>query len=86
MYNESKLLNKDLNFCLTSGKYNKSKYTKDTNDFIRRVKLKSHFKTTQPLSKKDIIQLTKSSSRKKWIPKETYHTVKTFIEQQRIGN
>ena len=80
MYNEFKLLNKDLNFCLTPGKYNKSKYTKDINDFIRRIKLKSHIKTTQPLSKKDILQLTKRSSRKKWIPKETYHTVETFIE------
>ena len=29
---------------------------------------------------KDVIQLTKSSSEKKWIPEETHHTVKTFIK------
>ena len=45
-YNEFKLLNKDLNFCPTPEKYNKSKYTKDINDFIRRIKLKAHLKTT----------------------------------------
>ena len=57
MYNEFKLLNKDLNFCPTPEKYNKSKCTKDINNFMRRIKLKAHFKTTKPLSKKDIIQL-----------------------------
>ena len=77
-YNEFKLLSKDLNFCPTPGKYIKSKYNKDINDFIRRIKLKAHFKTTQPLSK--TIQFTKISSEKIWIPKETHHTVETFIE------
>ena len=69
MYNELKLLNKDLNFCPTPEKYNKSKCTKDIND-LRRIKLKAHFKTTKPLSKKDIIQFTKGSSGKKWILKK----------------
>ena len=32
------------------------------------------------LTKKDVVQFTKSSTEKKWIPKETYHTVETFIE------
>ena len=80
MYNEFKLLNKDLNFCLTPGKYNKSKYTKDINDFIRRIKLKAQFKTTQPRAKKNVIQFTKNSFEKKWIPKETHKTIETFIE------
>ena len=57
MYNEFKRLNKDLNFRPTAEKYNKSKCTKDINNFMRRIKLKAHFKTTKPLSKKDIIQL-----------------------------
>ena len=29
---------------------------------------------------KDVIQFTKSSSEKRWIPEETHHTVETFIE------
>ena len=53
------------NFYPNLRKYNKSKYTKDINDFIRRIKLKAHFKTTQPLPKKDVIQFTKRSSEKK---------------------
>ena len=45
-YNEVKLLNKELNFCQTPEKYNEPKYEKDINDFIRRIKLKAHSKTT----------------------------------------
>ena len=41
MYDEFKLVKKDLNFCPTLEKCNKSKYTKDINDFIRRIKLKT---------------------------------------------
>lgn len=63
-YNEFKLLNKDLNFCPTPRKYNKSKHTKYINDFIRGITLKAQFKTTQSLAKKDVIQFTKSSSEK----------------------
>ena len=69
-----------LNFCSNPGKHNKSKHTRDINDFIRRIKFKAHFKTTQPLANKEVIQFAKSFSEKKWIPKETYHTVETFIE------
>ena len=79
-YIEIKLLNKGLNFCSTLEKCNKSKYTKDINDFIRRIKLKAHFKTRQPLAKKNVIQFTKNSFEKKWIPKETHKTIETFIE------
>ena len=43
------------------------------------MKLKTHFKTTQPLAKKDVIQFTKSSSEKKWTTKETHHTIEAFI-------
>ena len=50
------------NFYPNLRKYNKSKYIKDINDFIRRIKLKAHFK---PLPKKDVIQFTKRSSEKK---------------------
>ena len=63
-YNEFKRLEKDLNFSQTLGKYNKSKHTRDVNDFLRRIKLKAHFKTAQSLTKKDVIQFTKTSSKK----------------------
>ena len=36
-YNEFNLPNKDLNFCPTPGKYNKSRCTYDIYDFIRRT-------------------------------------------------
>ena len=74
-YNEFKLLNKDLNFRPTPRKDNKSKYTKYTKDFIRRIKLKAYYKTTQLL----VIQFTKSSSEKKSTSKKTHLTVDTFV-------
>lgn len=43
---------------------------------IRRIKLKAHYKTVQPL----VIQFTKSSSEKKSNSKETHLTVDTFVE------
>ena len=79
-YNEFRLLNKRLKLLSNPREYNKSKYTKDINDFIRRIKLEAHFKTTQPLAKKDVVQFTKSSSEKNWISKETHHTIESFIE------
>ena len=42
-YNESKLLNKDLNFCPTPEKYNKMNYDYDIQNYIRTIKLKVHF-------------------------------------------
>ena len=63
--NEFKLLNKGLRFCPSLRKYNGSKYTKDINGFIRRIKLKAHFKTTQSLAKKDVVQFLKKFFRKK---------------------
>ena len=73
-YNEFNLLNKDLNFCSTPGKHNKFKYTRDE----PLAKKDATLNTRLPM--KDVIQLTKSSSEKKWIPEETHHTVKTFIK------
>ena len=68
-YNELKLLNKDLNFYQTQGKYNKSKYAIDIHDFIRRKRLKTYFKVAQLLSKKDITQFIKKLFWKKVDPK-----------------
>ena len=76
-YNELKLLNKDLNFYQTQGKYNKSKYAIDIHDFIRRKRLKTYFKVAQLLSKKDITQFIKKLFRKKVDPKRNTSHCKT---------
>ena len=48
--------------------------------FIRKIKLKAHFKNTH-LSNKNVGNFCiKSSTNKQWTPKETQHTVETFIE------
>ena len=47
------MLNKDLNFCPTPGKYNK-----------RKIKLKAHFKTTELSNKNDGNFYIKSSTNK----------------------
>ena len=64
--------------CPTLKIYNKSKYKKDINDFIRRIKLKAHFKTIT--HKERCNSIHKKFFQKKWIPKETYPPVETFIE------
>ena len=43
MYNDFKLLNKNLNFIPNPGRYNKYTFEKDTNAFFRSTILKSHF-------------------------------------------
>ena len=40
---EYNLLNKNLNFCPSPGKYNKKTFEKDIDAFTRRIKLKAHF-------------------------------------------
>ena len=41
---EFKLLNKNLNFSPTPNTYNKKQFKSDINAFVRKVKLKAHFK------------------------------------------
>ena len=78
-YNEFKLLNKDLNFCPTPGRYNKSKYNNDVNNFIRKIKLKAHFKNTENVNKNSTFYI-RNSNKNPWTPKQTHHTVETFTE------
>ena len=70
-YNEFKLLHKDLNFCPTPEKYSKTNYDTDIQHFIRKIKLKVHFKATELSNKNDDSKAQL---------KETHHTVETFIE------
>ena len=42
-YTEFKLLNQNLNFVLTPGKYNKATFDKDKKSFFRNTLLKAHF-------------------------------------------
>ena len=74
------MLNKYLNFCPTPGKYSKTIYDNDIQNFIRKVKLKAHFKTTDLSEKIDGNFYIKSSTNKQWTPKETHNTAETFIE------
>ena len=82
---EYKLLNKNLNFCPSPGKYNKTKLKSDIDDFTRKIKLKAHFGSTNEASNpnQDGINNKKEFYIKKhstWQPNESHHTVKTFID------
>ena len=74
------MLNKYLNFCPTPGKYSGTIYDNDIQNFIRKVKLKAHFKTTDLSENNDGNFYIKSSTNKQWTPKETHNTAETFIE------
>ena len=49
-------------------------------NFIRKIKLKAHFKTTDLPTQNDRNFYIKSSTNNQWTPKETHNTVETFIE------
>ena len=75
-YNDFKLLNKNLNFVPNPGIYNKHVFEKDKNTFFHRMMLKSHFGNTEPIQYKGY----RNKTNKDWLPDNTHHTVKTFIE------
>ena len=49
-------------------------------NFIRKIKLKAYFKTTDLPTQNDRSFYITSSTNKQWTPKETHNTVETFIE------
>ena len=79
-YNEIKLLNKDLNFYPTPGKYNKTNYENNIQNFTRKIELQAHFKTTEVFNKNDGNFHIKNSTNKQWTPKEKRDTVEIFTE------
>ena len=78
-----KLLNKNLNFIPTSKRYNKNQLSSDLQNFFRLIKLRAHFKdetciatVNQPNEQVPF----KIKNKEKWTPKETHHTVSTYID------
>ena len=76
------LLNKNLNFCLTPGHYNKSILKKDLESFNGKVTLKANFhnkivkKRDKKLANKEPNVKSKTNSE----PKKNHHIVEMFIE------
>ena len=76
---EYNLLNKNLNFCPSPGKYNKATLQKDIDAFTRRIKLKAHFNNeNEPNDGRRKDFYIKSDST--WTPHNPHHTIKTFVE------
>ena len=73
---EFKLLNKNLNFCPTPNRYNKKQFKNDIETFIRKVKLKAHFKNKEQGIENDEFRISRN---KTWTPKENHHT-ETFAQ------
>ena len=69
-------MGKNLNFCPTPGKHNEKALIKDTNQFIRRIKLRAHFGNTK--IKATMENLFKGRSM--WEPNNIHHTINTFSE------
>ena len=70
-------MGKNLNFCPTPGKYNKKILQEETNQFLRRIKLKSYFgETTAHEKTEEQIFRPKSD----WVPTKIHHSVETFCE------
>ena len=70
---EFKLLGYNLNFVPTPKTINKTELKRDLENFNRRIKLRDHFgiaPTEKPIFK----------SNSTWEPKNTHHTVRTFLE------
>ena len=72
---EFKLLNKNLNFCPTPNRYNKKPFKNDIDTFIRKVKLKAHFKNKEQGIENQEFRISRN---KTWTPKESHHTAETF--------
>ena len=71
---EFKLLNKNLNFCPAPNRYNKKQFKNDIDTFIRKVKLKSHFKNKEQGIENQEFRISRN---KTWTPKENHHTIET---------
>ena len=78
-YHESKLLNRNLNFIPNPGKYNTKDLEDDKNNFARSIILRSYFGNNTD-KKIDPYQSLREPN-KQWLPKETHHSVNTFIEK-----
>ena len=77
MTDEFKLLNKNLNFCPTPNRSNKKQFKNDIDAFIRKVKLKAHFKNKEQGIENQEFRISRNKTR---TPKKNHHTVETFAQ------
>ena len=68
-----------MNFVPNPGKPNKKNLETDINAYFRRIMLRAHF---GPSNDRPNDGLT-SSGNSTWLPKDTHHTVKTYIQKVR---
>ena len=73
----TKGLNKNLNFCPTPKRYNKKQLKNYIDTFIRKAKLKAHFKNKEKDTENQVRRISRT---KAWTPKENHHTVETFTQ------
>ena len=76
-----KLLNKNLNFCPTTERYNKNEVIKGFKEFKRKIILKAHF-ALQENHNINQLNYEKNTVPKKssWEPDKNHHEVNAFIE------
>ena len=77
--NEYKLLNKNLNFVPNPGKPSKKDLDSDINAYFRRIMLKAHFGSNNQQEYEGFV----SGGNGTWLPRDTHHTVKTYIQKVR---
>ena len=78
-FNRYKLLNRNLNFIATSKRYNKNQLQ----NFVWLIKLRAHFNDVTcitTMNQPNQQEPFKIKNKEKWTPKETYHTVSTFMD------
>ena len=74
-----KLLNKNLNYVLTQGKYNEKHLNLDIGSLYRGIELSAHFGSNDANKKHAKEEIFKPPSNKNWLPKSAHHTIETFI-------
>ena len=73
-------LNRNLNFILTSKRYNKNQLSSDLQNLFRLIKFRAHFKDetcVTTVNRPNEQVPFKIKNKEEWIPKETHHTVIT---------
>ena len=74
-------MNKNLNFCLTPGYYNKEELKRDIKTFTREIKLREHFyNNNENQQAEKIVTEPIIKCKSNWEPKKNHHTIETFVE------
>ena len=65
----------------TLKQYSQKQLTRNNENFFRLLKLHAHFKdANETQTSEQLYQPFKVKKKAKWTPKETHHTLKTFID------